>query len=106
MFLKNITDNLGSKEKFNQIIKQGGISAADFKRDMENELKMSKLVDSLAIINITDDMAKTFYNVNIENFKYPDKVRAAHILVSASPDRIRCYFGKTGIKEFVSGRNR
>ena len=41
------------------------------------------------MVKITDDMAKKFYNENLDKFRYPDKVRASHILISADADRIK-----------------
>ena len=87
--LKDIIDKIGSKERFNEVLKQSGVSASQFKKDLNEELKVKKLIDSLAIVNITEDMTKKYYNNNIDKFKYPDKVRASHILISADPDRIR-----------------
>ena len=87
--LKDIIDKIGSKERFNEVLKQSGISSSQFKKDLTEELKVKKLIDSLAIVNITDDMTKKYYNSNLDKFKYPDKVRASHILISADPERIR-----------------
>lgn len=87
--LKDIIDKLGSKEKFNEILKHSGVSSSEFKKDLTEELRVKKLVDSMAIINITDEMTKKYYNSNIDKFKYPDKVRASHILISADVDKIR-----------------
>ena len=87
--IKNIIDKVGSKEKFNEVLKQNGISAAQFKNDMKEEIKIKKLVEQLSMVKITDDMAKKFYNENLDKFRYPDKVRASHILISADADRIK-----------------
>lgn len=86
--LKTIIDKVGSKEKFNEVLKQNGISAEQFKKDLVEEVKMKKLVDSLSKINITEADAKKFYNENLSKFKYPDKVRASHILISANPEEL------------------
>ena len=37
---------------------------------------------------MSDSDAKKFYNANMDKFKYPDKVRASHILISANRDEI------------------
>lgn len=87
--LRNIIDKIGSKEKFNEILKQNGISSAEFQKDLTEEVKMKKLVDMLEKVNISDNDAKKFYNENISKFKYPDKVRASHILVAVNPDEIK-----------------
>ena len=50
---------------------------------------MEKLVDTLSVVSVGDAEAKKFYEKNIEQFKYPDKVRASHILVSANAEEIK-----------------
>ncbi len=87
--LQNIIDKIGSKEKFNEILKQNGISSSQFKKDLTEEVKMKKLVNSLAVIKVSDADAKKFYRQNLNKFKYPDKVRASHILIAANPEEIK-----------------
>lgn len=86
--LKTIIDKIGSKEKFNEILKQNKISSAQFKKDLYEEVKMKKLVKVISDVKVSDADAKKFYNENIAKFKYPDKVRASHILISANPEEI------------------
>ena len=87
--LKTIIDKVGSKDKFNQILKENGISASQFRKDLTDEVKVEKLVDTLSVVSVGDAEAKKFYEKNIEQFKYPDKVRASHILVSANAEEIK-----------------
>lgn len=87
--LKGIIDKVGSKEKFDEVLKQNGVSATQFKKDLEEEVKVKKLVDSLSLVSIGDGEVNKYYKQNIDKFKYPDKVRASHILISANPDEIR-----------------
>lgn len=87
--LKNIIDKVGSKEKFDEILKQNGISATKFKRDLKEEVKMKKLVGMISSVKISESDAKRFYRQNISKFRYPDKVRASHILISANPEEIK-----------------
>ena len=87
--LKTIIDKVGSKEKFNQILKEIGISAAQFRKDLTDEVKVEKLVDTLSVVSVGDAEAKKFYEKNIDQFKYPDKVRASHILVSANAEELK-----------------
>ncbi len=86
--LKTIIDKIGSKEKFNEILRQNKISPAQFKKDLFEEVKMKKLVTAISTVKVSDADAKKFYNENIAKFKYPDKVRASHILISANPEEI------------------
>lgn len=87
--LKSIIDKIGSKEKFNEILKQNGITPSQFKKDLYEEVKMKKLVNMIAKVNITDAQAKKFYKDNMSKFKYPEKVRASHILIAANTDEIK-----------------
>lgn len=87
--LKTIIDKVGSKDKFNQILKENGISASQFRKDLTDEVKVEKLVDTLSVVSVGDAEAKKFYEKNIDQFKYPDKVRASHILVSANAEEIK-----------------
>ncbi len=86
---QRMIDRVGSKEKFNEILKQNGISNSKFEKDLEQEIKMKKLVDIIHPVSISDNQAKSFYDKNVNQFKYPDKVRASHILISANPTEIK-----------------
>lgn len=86
---QRMIDRVGSKEKFNEILKQNGISKSKFEKDLEQEIKMKKLVEIIHPVSISDNQAKSFYEKNINQFKYPDKVRASHILISANPTEIK-----------------
>lgn len=87
--LKTIIDKIGSKEKFNEILKQNGITSSQFKKDLEEEVKIKKLVDSLSLVSVGDGEINKYYKANQDKFKYPDKVRASHILISANPDELK-----------------
>lgn len=87
--LKNIIDKVGSKEKFDQILKQNGISSSQFKKDLTEEVKMKKLVAMLSPVSVSDADVKKFYDQNLDKFKYPDKIRASHILIAANPEEIQ-----------------
>ena len=86
--VKGIIDKLGSKEQLDSILKQNGISNSDFKKDLKEEVKMKKLAQQLGSSSVSDAEAKKFYDENINKFKYPDKVRASHILISVNPAEI------------------
>lgn len=86
--IKEIVDKVGSKEQLEQILKQNGISAGDFRKDLTQEVKMKKLAKELGNSDVSDAEAKKYYNENIKKFKYPEKVRAAHILIAVNPQEI------------------
>ncbi len=87
--LNNAIAQVGSKAKFNEILKQYGVSLAEFKRDLVEEVKMKKLVDMLEKVTVTEADAKKYYNQNLSKFKYPDKVRASHILIAANEEEMK-----------------
>ena len=86
--LEDLISKIGSKERFNEFLKQKGISKEQFNKDFEQELKIKKLADQIDSSKVTQADAKKFYRENIQKFKYPDKVRASHILISTNPYEI------------------
>ena len=86
---QKMIDRVGSKEKFNEILKQNGISKSQLDKDLAQEIKMKKLVDDIHPVNVSDSQAKAFYQKNVSQFRYPDRVRASHILVAANPVEIK-----------------
>ncbi len=86
--IKEIVDKVGSKEQLQQILKQNGVSAADFRKDLAQEVRMKKLAKELGNSDVSDADAKKYYNENIKQFKYPEKVRASHILIAVNPQEI------------------
>lgn len=82
--IKDIINKVGSKEQLDSILKQNSITPAQFKKDVAEQVKIKKLAEQLGSSDVTDADAKNFYNKNIERFKYPEQVKAAHILISAN----------------------
>lgn len=84
-----IVEKIGSKEKVNELLKQNGISEKRFNEDVEKELKLDKLVNSLGKGKVTDKDVKDFYNKNKAMFNFPERVRASHILIEVNPAAIK-----------------
>lgn len=84
-----IVDKFGSKDQFLQVLKVNGVTYDKFKKDLEDEIKLKKFVDSIAMVSIGESEAKKYYNENIDKFKYPKRVRASHILISSNPEQIK-----------------
>ncbi len=82
--LKAVIDKVGSKEQLNAILKQRGVSNADFTKDLKTQIKIKKLVDSIEKINVSDSDAQKYYNSHKSEFTHGEQVRASHILVSAN----------------------
>ena len=86
---KEIINKFGTKEQFMQILKTNGVNYSKFEQDLEEEIKLKKFVDSIAMVSIGEAEAKKYYNENQDKFKYPQRVRASHILISANPEQIK-----------------
>lgn len=86
--IKTIVDKVGSKEQLDKILKQNGTSVSDFKKDLKEQVRMKKLAETLGDSNVSDADVKSFYDRNIDKFKYPEKVRASHILIAVNPQEI------------------
>ena len=86
--IAKIIDKFGGKDKLTEILNQNGLSVAQFKKDIKNQVKMHKLAMEVGKINVTDADVKKFYNENIDKFKHGEQVRASHILIMANPYQI------------------
>ncbi len=86
---KEISGKFASKDQFLQILKANGATYDDFKRNLEQEVKVKKYVDSIAMVSIGEQDAMKYYKANPDKFKYPQQVRASHILIAANPDLIK-----------------
>ena len=87
--IKSKIEQVGSKAKFNEILKQNGVTPAEYKKELTRELELEKLVGMIKTVKITEDDARRYYKANESSFKYPEKVRASHILISADEYAIR-----------------
>ncbi len=65
--VKEVIDKLGSKEQLDSLLKQNGISNADFKKDLKEEVKMKRLAEQLGSSKVSDAEAKKFYNDILTN---------------------------------------
>ena len=82
--LKTIIDKVGSKEELNKLLKERGVSNAQFTNDLKTQVKIKKLVDSIQKITISDADAEKYYNTHKNEFTHGEQVRASHILISAN----------------------
>ncbi|MGM9994235.1 MAG: peptidylprolyl isomerase [Candidatus Avigastranaerophilus sp.] len=84
-----IVSKFASKDQFMLFLKSNGISYDTFKKNLKDEIKMKKYVDSIAMVSIGDAVAKKYYDENVDKFKYPKSVRASHILIAANINQIK-----------------
>ena len=86
--IKTIVDKMGSKEQLDKVLKESGVSVGEFKKDLKEQVRMKKLAETLGNAEVSDAEVKAFYNRNIDKFKYPEKVRASHILIAVNPQEL------------------
>ena len=86
---KEIVEKFGDKEQLLAVLKMNNVSYEDFKKDLKEEIKLKKYVESIAMVSIGESEAKKYYEENKDKFKLPKRVRASHILIAANPDQIK-----------------
>ncbi len=84
-----IIAQLGSEEKFKNILKENNISDERLNQDFSNEIKIEKLAKTLKVKTVTDADAQKYYNFNKQKFNTPERVRVSHILIDTNPENIR-----------------
>ncbi|MBR2068617.1 MAG: peptidylprolyl isomerase [Candidatus Gastranaerophilales bacterium] len=86
---KQIIAQIGSEEQFKNILKENNVTNERLHKDMEQEVKMDKLVNSLGISDATDAEAQAFYNKNKAQFNMPERAMVSHILIETNPEAIK-----------------
>jgi len=87
--LKKTIDQIGGKDRLMEALKMNNVSPAQLKKDLRNQVKMQKLANAAGNIEVTDKDCEDFYKKNPDKFKYPEQVRASHILIGANPYQIQ-----------------
>jgi peptidyl-prolyl cis-trans isomerase C len=65
---------------------ESGMSDADVRKDIEESLKIEKLIDSEAgVAEVSEAEIKAYYDGNKAQFAMPPMVRASHILIPLLP---------------------
>ncbi|WP_230203586.1 peptidylprolyl isomerase [Bacillus massiliigorillae] len=77
--LKSFIESYGGEDAFNSALKQSGITLEYFKTDIENFLKVEKILKPS--IKITDKEMKEYFEENKDSFAQKEQVEASHILV-------------------------
>ncbi|MBQ4647294.1 MAG: peptidylprolyl isomerase [Candidatus Gastranaerophilales bacterium] len=93
---------VGSLESFNKALKDNNISEERLNSDMANEVKTTKLINSIAKGKITDSDAEKYYKENKASFTTPEKVQASHILFDTNLDSIKSAIVKADKKGELS----
>ena len=74
-----MVEQYGGQETFNMLLAQNGVTEDLFKEQIEQNLKVTKILEPS--IEITDDEIKTYFEDNKASFDTPEQVEASHILV-------------------------
>ncbi len=77
--LQTYIDSYGGEEAFQSALEQSGLKENDVKSDVENYLKIEKLLEPE--IKVTEEEMKTYFDENKESFNEQEQVEASHILV-------------------------
>lgn len=77
--LDEMVEQYGGQDTFNTLLAQNGLTEDVFKEQIEQNLKVTKILEPS--IEITDDEIKTYFEDNKESLDTPEQVEASHILV-------------------------
>ena len=77
--LDSFIESYGGEETFNAALEQSGITLEYFKTDIENFLKVEKILKPS--IKITEDEMKEYFEENKDSYAQEEQVQASHILV-------------------------
>lgn len=77
--LDKMVEQYGGQETFNMLLAQNGVTEDVFKEQIEQNLKVTKILEPS--IEITDDEIKTYFEDNKASLDTPEQVEASHILV-------------------------
>lgn len=76
-------DNNVTSERLDDILKEKGLTYAELRSLIKNQLLIDKLLEQIVKdkINITTDQALQYYNDNPDTFRIPELVTARHVLI-------------------------
>ena len=86
---EELIKQIGSKEKYQEALKQNGVSESKVEEDLANVIKVDKLASAISDTSVSDKEVKDFYNENKAQFNFPERVRASHILIEANAELIK-----------------
>jgi len=80
--IETFQSSLKKNMTLDDFLKQSGISRETFERDVNEQIKIEKL---LKVTAPTDAEIKAYYDENKKNYEVPETVNARHILISFDP---------------------
>jgi parvulin-like peptidyl-prolyl isomerase len=84
------SNNLQDETKFQEALKQEGLTMADLRRNLERQMLVSQVqrVEILDKVSVTDEEAKAYYDEHRQEFTSPSEVTLREILIEVkSTDR-------------------
>lgn len=86
--LQQIQQRYPSKEEFEKLLNNMGLTQADVQAQIERGMAIQELIDKeiTGKIQISDEETKTFYDKNPQLFQQPEQVKASHILIKVQAD--------------------
>jgi len=81
--LQQAAQRFASREAFLKALTDQGMTEADMRNSIMENIRMRKVVDeaSKAAVTITDAEIEKFYTENLDKFNVPERARMAHILL-------------------------
>lgn len=81
--MKLLRADFPTPEAFEKALGQRNMSEERLRADMRAEIEVQKFIDSetKALLDVTDEDARDFYDKNTEKFKQGEAIRASHILL-------------------------
>ncbi len=79
---------MGGEKAIEDQLKKLGMTVADFKEELRNQLLKDKVVTAVGgdKVKVSESDIQAYYKANAKQFDEPEKVRARHILVKADPE--------------------
>lgn len=84
----SLSSNLPPGMTLDDMLEQAGTSKEEFREQMDNELKIRKLIEAQAggTAEVTEEEALAYYEENKQQFEKAESVEASHILISTDPE--------------------
>ena len=81
-YKENLIREIGGEDNLKQLLAKNNLDENEFNSLIANEIQITKLIDTLSPVKVSDNDVKNFYKENkAAKFTYPDTVRASHILI-------------------------
>ncbi len=83
-FIARTKAQFPTEERFNQQLKAAGMTMDEFRSRFQEQATCEEVIERelKAKIKVSDETAKKWYEEHPKNFQQPERVRAAHILIS------------------------